>query len=106
MPAPIRDGADLVLDGGALPGTPSTVVDLRAYEADGAWRSCAKGADPDAASVAAALRYVGASPPAIGDPPMTDLPPDYFDRPLADVDPEVADALRARARAASSARSR
>ena len=27
--------ADLVLDGGELPGTPSTVVDLRAYEADG-----------------------------------------------------------------------
>jgi L-threonylcarbamoyladenylate synthase len=29
VPASIRDGADLVIDGGELPGTPSTVVDLR-----------------------------------------------------------------------------
>jgi L-threonylcarbamoyladenylate synthase len=28
----IRDGVDLVLDGGELPGTPSTVVDLTAFE--------------------------------------------------------------------------
>ena len=33
----VRDGADLVVDGGALPGTPSTVVDLRGYERDGDW---------------------------------------------------------------------
>jgi L-threonylcarbamoyladenylate synthase len=33
----IRDGADLVVDGGPLPGTPSTVVDLRGYERDGGW---------------------------------------------------------------------
>jgi L-threonylcarbamoyladenylate synthase len=32
VPEAIRDGADLVLDGGELPGTPSTVVDLRRYE--------------------------------------------------------------------------
>jgi L-threonylcarbamoyladenylate synthase len=31
VPDAIRRGADLVLDGGELPGTPSTVVDLRAY---------------------------------------------------------------------------
>lgn len=35
VPAAIRDGADLVLDAGPLPGTPSTMVDLRAYERDG-----------------------------------------------------------------------
>jgi L-threonylcarbamoyladenylate synthase len=29
----IRAGVDLELDGGALPGTPSTVIDLTAYEA-------------------------------------------------------------------------
>ena len=29
VPRSIRDGADLVLDGGELPGTPSTVIDLR-----------------------------------------------------------------------------
>jgi L-threonylcarbamoyladenylate synthase len=33
----IRAGVDLVLDGGELPGTPSTVVDLRGYEDSGAW---------------------------------------------------------------------
>jgi L-threonylcarbamoyladenylate synthase len=33
----IRAGVDLVLDAGELPGTPSTVVDLTAYEADGTW---------------------------------------------------------------------
>ena len=32
VPAAIRDGADLVLDGGELPGVPSTVVDLSSYE--------------------------------------------------------------------------
>jgi L-threonylcarbamoyladenylate synthase len=38
VPASLRDGADLVLDGGELPGTASTVVDLRGYERSGAWR--------------------------------------------------------------------
>jgi L-threonylcarbamoyladenylate synthase len=37
VPEPIRAGADLVLDGGDLPGTPSTVVDLRGYEESGTW---------------------------------------------------------------------
>ena len=32
VPEAIRVGADLVIDGGELPGTPSTVVDLREYE--------------------------------------------------------------------------
>ena len=31
----IRHGVDVVLDAGELPGTPSTVVDLTAYESDG-----------------------------------------------------------------------
>jgi L-threonylcarbamoyladenylate synthase len=31
----IRGGVDLVLDGGELPGTPSTVVDLTSYHEDG-----------------------------------------------------------------------
>ena len=35
VPDAIRRGADLVLDGGELPGTPSTVVDLCAYETGG-----------------------------------------------------------------------
>jgi L-threonylcarbamoyladenylate synthase len=38
VPLALRDGADLLLDGGELPGTASTVVDLRAYAERGEWR--------------------------------------------------------------------
>jgi len=44
VPEAIRHGADLSLDGGELPGTPSTVVDLRRYEADGTWEVVREGA--------------------------------------------------------------
>jgi L-threonylcarbamoyladenylate synthase len=44
VPQAIRDGADLVLDGGELPGTPSTVVDLRGYEDAGTWSIVRAGA--------------------------------------------------------------
>ncbi|HLB21362.1 MAG TPA: L-threonylcarbamoyladenylate synthase [Solirubrobacteraceae bacterium] len=44
VPASLREGADLVLDGGTLPGTPSTVVDLRDYEQSGAWHVLREGA--------------------------------------------------------------
>jgi L-threonylcarbamoyladenylate synthase len=37
VPAEIVAGADLAIDGGALTGLPSTVVDLTAYEETGAW---------------------------------------------------------------------
>ena len=40
----LRDGADVVVDGGPLPGTPSTVVDLRGWERDGAWSVLREGA--------------------------------------------------------------
>ena len=45
----LRVGVDLVLDGGELPGTPSTVVDLTAYEADGSWEVVREGAIPQEA---------------------------------------------------------
>jgi L-threonylcarbamoyladenylate synthase len=48
VPELLRSAADLVIDGGELPGTPSTVVDLRRYEPDGSWsvvRPGAVGAD-------------------------------------------------------------
>jgi L-threonylcarbamoyladenylate synthase len=48
VPDAIRRGADLVIDGGELAGTPSTVVDLREYEATGAWRIVRQGAVPEA----------------------------------------------------------
>lgn len=44
VPEEIRAGADLVIDGGELPGTPSTVVDLRRYESDGSWEVVRAGA--------------------------------------------------------------
>ncbi len=44
VPESMRAHADLVLDGGELPGTPSTVVDLRSYEADGQWSVAREGA--------------------------------------------------------------
>jgi L-threonylcarbamoyladenylate synthase len=47
VPEEIREGADLVLDGGALEGTPSTVVDLRRFELDGMWAVLRQGAVPE-----------------------------------------------------------
>lgn len=44
VPEVIRTRADLVLDGGKLPGTPSTVVDLRGFERDGRWSVVREGA--------------------------------------------------------------
>jgi L-threonylcarbamoyladenylate synthase len=44
VPAALREGADVVLDGGTLPGTPSTVIDLREYDADGGWHVLREGA--------------------------------------------------------------
>lgn len=50
----IRFGVDLQVDGGDLPGTPSTVVDLTSYERERIHAIVREGAVP-AASVAAAL---------------------------------------------------
>ena len=44
VPEALRETADLVLDAGPLPGTPSTVVDLRSYEAAGAFSILREGA--------------------------------------------------------------
>lgn len=48
VPRSIWQGCDLVLDAGELPGTPSTVVDLRDYEEAGAWHIVREGAVPGA----------------------------------------------------------
>jgi L-threonylcarbamoyladenylate synthase len=42
----LRSGVDLILDGGELPGTPSTVLDLTSYEQDGSWELVREGAVP------------------------------------------------------------
>ena len=44
VPELFRVACDLVMDGGELPGTPSTVIDLRAYELSGAWSVVRHGA--------------------------------------------------------------
>jgi L-threonylcarbamoyladenylate synthase len=44
--AAVRAGVDLILDGGVLPGTPSTVVDLTAYDRDGSFAIAREGAVP------------------------------------------------------------
>jgi L-threonylcarbamoyladenylate synthase len=54
VPEAIRRDADMVLDGGELPGTPSTVVDLRRYEDAGEWRVLREGAVPEAEIASAA----------------------------------------------------
>jgi tRNA threonylcarbamoyl adenosine modification protein (Sua5/YciO/YrdC/YwlC family) len=54
VPEPIRRGADLLIDGGELPGTPSTVIDLRRYEDEGTW-SIVRIGGADEATVTAAL---------------------------------------------------
>ena len=46
VPESIRAGADLVLDGGELPGVPSTVIDLREYARSRTWRVVRVGALP------------------------------------------------------------
>jgi L-threonylcarbamoyladenylate synthase len=46
VPEEVRSGADLVLDGGELPGVPSTVLDLSRYEAEGTWKVLREGVMP------------------------------------------------------------
>jgi L-threonylcarbamoyladenylate synthase len=55
VPKSLRDGADLAIDGGELPGTPSTVIDLREFDADRRWYVLREGAMPrDAVDLALA----------------------------------------------------
>jgi L-threonylcarbamoyladenylate synthase len=42
-PVELREGVDLVLDGGELPGLASTVIDLSEYERSGHWRTVREG---------------------------------------------------------------
>jgi L-threonylcarbamoyladenylate synthase len=55
VPLGLRDSAELVLDGGELPGTPSTVIDLREYAKTGEYAIVRQGLFP-AEEVASRLR--------------------------------------------------
>ncbi len=46
IPRGLLEGADLVLDGGELPGRPSTVVDLRDFDRERRWHLLREGALP------------------------------------------------------------
>jgi L-threonylcarbamoyladenylate synthase len=48
VPQSMRDGADVVLDGGELAGRPSTVIDLRDYREHRRWHVLREGALPRA----------------------------------------------------------
>jgi tRNA (cmo5U34)-methyltransferase len=48
VPELLKAAVELVLDGGELPGTPSTVVDLRRYEEEGVWSVVREGAVSEA----------------------------------------------------------
>lgn len=52
VPFELREGAELVLDGGELPGAASTVIDLSEYEQDGSWRIVRDGPLEEAAVAA------------------------------------------------------
>jgi len=54
----MRAGADLVIDGGELPGVPSTVIDLRNYDDQGVWSVLRRGAvDEDDLALALEGRF-------------------------------------------------
>ncbi len=57
VPIELREGVDLVLDGGELPGVASTVIDLSEYEQSGRWQTVREG-PLDEAAVAVALDAV------------------------------------------------
>jgi len=58
VPAVLVDGADLAIDGGALTGLPSTVVDLTRFDRDGGWSVLREGG-LSAGDLAARLTAVG-----------------------------------------------
>jgi L-threonylcarbamoyladenylate synthase len=58
VPESIRAGADLVIEGGELPGLPSTVVDIAAIESGGEWHVLREGAISEG-DLVAALASVG-----------------------------------------------
>ena len=65
--ARIRDGADLVVDGGDLPGVASTVLDLRTYEESGAWSIVRQGPISEAVIAAAVATPFHFRPDSYGD---------------------------------------
>jgi tRNA (cmo5U34)-methyltransferase len=78
VPALLRAGADLVIDGGELPGTPSTVVDLRSFEGSGSWSIVREGAVGEASVRTAIEGQFHFDPTTYPQEIRTDIP--VFDR--------------------------
>jgi len=76
VPKALRQGVDLVIGGGELPGTSSTVVDLRGYEQDGSWSIVRDGAVAELV-VSAALNGQYHFDPATYETMMRAELPDY-----------------------------
>jgi L-threonylcarbamoyladenylate synthase len=64
VPARVRDRADLAIDGGALTGMPSTVVDLTGYDGTGEWKVLREGglSSGDLAARLTAIREADEAP--------------------------------------------
>lgn len=78
VPELLRAAADLVLDGGELPGTASTVVDLRRYEESGEWEVVRPGLAGTGALVKALDWRYRFDPKTYADTIRADIP--AFDR--------------------------
>ncbi len=74
--ATIRSGADLIVEGGDLPGLPSTVLDLRSYEETGGWTIVRQGPISEAVIAAAASTPFHFDPESYGDD-VIDVVHDY-----------------------------
>lgn len=72
VPEAIRRAADLLIDGGRLPGTASTVIDLRGYENDETWRIVRPGAVDDQGVAAALFAF---DPAGYAETIRADIPP-------------------------------
>jgi len=62
IPGEIASAVDLAIDGGALTGLPSTVVDITAIDADGGWEILREGG-LSAGDLTARLERLGQEPP-------------------------------------------
>jgi tRNA threonylcarbamoyl adenosine modification protein (Sua5/YciO/YrdC/YwlC family) len=78
VPETIRGAADLVLDGGELPGTASTVVDLRQYEQSGTFELVRLGAVGEGELAEAIGRQFHFDPSTYADMIREDIP--VYDR--------------------------
>ena len=83
VPESIRRAADMVIDGGRLPGTASTVIDLRRYENENTWRIVRDGAVAPEAVDAALAGQFHFDPDGYGEMIRADIP--VYERLQAEV---------------------